>query len=316
MSTPTRLAVMAHYHPLGEVGPHVRRQVAMLAETVDDVVLVTTSQLTDSARAFLAGHGQLIERTNYGYDFFSYKTGLEARDLGKYDEVTVCNDTFVGGMVPLSTVYATMATRPVDVWGLSESLRIEPHLQSFFVTFRPWVVESQTFRQFWGEMTPVSDRKKVIKAYEIGMSANLVDAGFRYAAYFSETEHDRKLARRRVKWWARHRVVPAYVQDREAFFEEARNEPWNPSIGLADCALDGGRLPFVKLDTLRYDPYGLNAGKLLTLCERRFPDAFDGVRAFLAETAPLYPPRKEETLKATPALLNALRPLVEYHDAS
>ena len=59
-------------------------------------------------------------------------------------------------------------------------------------------------------------------------------------------------------------------------WRERANEPWNPARSLADRVLDDARLPYVKIDTLRYDPYNLDAERLLELCERRFPQRFDG----------------------------------------
>ena len=87
---------MAQFDPRGTLGPHVRRQVEALAGAVDELVVVSTSELTGEARQFLAGAARLIERENTGYDFLSYKAGLDASDLERYDEVTITNDSYVG----------------------------------------------------------------------------------------------------------------------------------------------------------------------------------------------------------------------------
>jgi rhamnosyltransferase len=302
---------MAHYDPRGGIGPHVRRQVEALAAAVDDVVVVTTADLSDESRAWFGARSRLIERRNFGYDFFSYRTGVEASPLGQYDEVILCNDTYVP-VADYRQVIATMADRPVDFWGLSRSDRVSPHVQSFFVAFRPWLVDSQAFRTFWGDMQPISDRWQVIKRYEVGMSTTLMDAGFAFASYFEADERDRHLGRRRVRWWAAHRT-PLRGRADLALLRRRAAEPWNPSIGLADRALDGGRMPYVKIDTLRYDPYALRSDKLLSLGERAFPDAFDGVRAFLSKTTTFYPPR-DEGMRPTPRALVPLRPTVEYRN--
>ena len=63
---------------------------------------------------------------------------------------------------------------------------------------------------------------------------------------------------------------------------------------LADRALDDARLPVVKLDTLRFDPYMLGSASLLDRCEQRYPAAFAGVREHLARTARAYAPRPGE----------------------
>lgn len=310
----SRLAVMAHYDPRGQVGPHVHHQAASLAEAVDKLVIVSTAQLTDRSRAALAQYGEVVERANYGYDFFSYKIGLENQALAPYDEVIICNDTYVGPLRPYSEIFAAMATRPVDFWGFSESRRIQPHLQSFFLAFRSWAVQSRAFQTFWARMSPISDRLRVIRRYEIGISKSLTDAGFTYAPYFVETPQDRKMAHRRVSWWTAHQRGED-ARARLDWWRQNRAQEWNPAVALADRALLDARLPYVKLDTLRYDPYGLNARHLLTLCEEGFPQAFEGVRSFIDTTSTYYRPREKEVLHPTPAVLKPFRPMVEYRRA-
>lgn len=311
-----RLAVMAHYEPQGRLAPHTRRQVEALGTVAEDVVVVTTADLRDETRTWLSARTRLVERSNSGYDFFSYKVGLDASDLSSYDEVVVCNDSYVGPLVPYADIFAAMATRPVDFWGLTLNRRLRPHVQSFFVTFRAWTVASAAFGTFWADLEPLSDRMQVINRYEIGMSAALHDAGLVSGSFFEENDADEALGRDRVWWWWAHRHgLPRTRADVEAFARQGR-AGWNPAAGMADRALEGGRLPYVKLDTLRYDPYALNAPLLLDLAETRFPEAFDGVRHYLQETAVHYPRRPAETLRPTPLALRPLRARVEYRDAA
>jgi hypothetical protein len=306
---------MAHYDHRGGVGPHVRRQVESVAAAVDRMLVVSTADLTDESRTWLAERAELVERPNYGYDFTSYQVGLHraglADDLTSYDEVVICNDTYVP-VTPYDAVFAAMADQPVDFWGLTRTDRVALHVQSFFVAFRPWVIGSATFRRFWTGLDPLSTRRQVIMQHEVGLSGGLHCAGFRSGSYFRETDSDRRLARRRVRWWAAHR--PGLTRTRAGLdtFRDRAREPWNPSAALADRALDGGRLPYVKLDTLRFDPYGLGADKLLTYCEEQLPDAFAGVREFIEDTAVFYPPRPTEKLRPTPPALVPLRRQVEY----
>ncbi len=306
---------MAHFDPDGSVGPHVQRQVAALAAAVDDLVVVTTADLTTEARELLSSHARVIERPNVGYDFLSYKVGLSAVDLSAYDEVTVCNDSYVGPLTDYGVIYDRMSSQHVDFWGLTETDRVSHHVQSFFVTFRPVVVASEEFRRFWSEMKPLSSRYKVIRRYEVGLSRRLYGAGFTSAPFFVESDADQRMARRRVRWWALRRTGIPTTRDSAALLRKRAREPWNPSLGLADRALAAGRLPYVKIDTLRYDPYDLGADRLLTLCEERFPHAFSGVRQFLESTAHHYPPRPNEQLKDLPRTLRPARRLVAYRPA-
>ena len=85
----------------------------------------------------------------------------------------------------------------------------------------------------------------------------------------------------------------------------------NPAVAFADRVLLDDRLPLVKFDTLRYDPYALSADHLLAQCEAARPETFDGVRDFLSRTRDRYPFRPGEI--NTPVTLAELeRNLIGY----
>ncbi len=294
------LVVMAHYDPHGQVAPHVLRQLDAWREVADRLMLVSAAGITDpDVIASVRSRAELVQRDNEGYDFYSYKLGLDSvADLASYDLVVICNDSYIGPLVPWSTVLDAMADRQVDAWGLTETMRRRRHVQSYFYAFRPWVVASRGFRRFWGDMQVVSDRTRVIRVYEIGLSRAILEAGFEIGSYYTEDEHDRRVARARQVWWALHRAPLRPKGKRMSSLPRFATEPWNPMSALADVALDGGRLPVVKIDTLRYDPYRLGSGVLLDACERAYPVEFAGVRAFLERTGAAYPGREGELVGA------------------
>jgi len=313
LRTMSILVVMAHYDALGQVAPHVLRHLDALGEVADRLIVVSTAGLTDETLIKdVESRAELVNRPNYGYDFFSYKTGLDmVDDLTSYDLVVLCNDSFVGPVRPYPRIVADMADRPADFWGITRTDRRTTHVQSFFVAFRPWVVRSAAFMGFWRTLSPVSDRAQVIAKYELGLSAALLGGGFHGEGYFQETAADRRLARARHVWWAANRISGLSRAKRKRAWRVLPFEPWNPMAALADRVLDDGRLPVVKIDTLRFDPYRLGADRLLAECERRYPDHFAGVREYLERTNALYPPRKGEDhgLSRPPA---GLRQLIGY----
>ncbi|MGO2113212.1 MAG: hypothetical protein ACTH31_16535, partial [Pseudoclavibacter sp.] len=70
---------------------------------------------------------------------------------------------------------------------------------------------------------------------------------------------------------------------------------FNPAAALADRFLIDDRLPLLKFDTLRFDPYELGARRLLAEAERRMPRLMSGVREFIDATRDRYPFRAGET---------------------
>ena len=59
--------------------------------------------------------------------------------------------------------------------------------------------------------------------HEVGLSGGLHCAGFRSGSYFQETDADKRLARRRVRWWAAHR--PGHHPQPRGSREAARARP-------------------------------------------------------------------------------------------
>ena len=306
-------ATMAHFDPRGKVAPHVRAHIDALRSVVDRLIVVSTADLLPADEAWLRERAELLRRDNFGYDFFSYRSGLLAvDDLAEYDRVIVCNDTFVGPLGGYQRILDDMQARPVDFWGLTWSDEITPHVQSYFLCFRPWVVRSEAFTQFWKRMTPLSDRFQVIRSYEVGLSHVLERAGFRGAAYFTETREDRVAARARMWWRA---ALVSHTQrggKRRETVTRLAAEPWNPCIELADRALPEGRLPMVKIDTLRYDPSSLQAQRLLARCETVYPEYFGDVAGYLRDTEPFYFARRPRARLTIPPTLTGLQPLVRY----
>jgi hypothetical protein len=304
---------MAHYDPHGLVAPHVRRHVLALKAVAERVTVVSTADLQTSDERWLRQHVDLVRRDNYGYDFLSYRAGLEAEtSLSDYDRVVVCNDSFVGPLVGYDQIFEAMDQRPVDFWGLTKSERVAPHVQSFFMCFRPWVVRSQAFRDFWGRMTPLSDRREVILRYEVGFTTLLTQAGFAFGSYFDEDPEDIAMARRRMRWWAALRSKGLLTPAQRQVWHRRAGEAWNPCIGLADRCLGGARLPLTKIDTLRFDPYGLDAQRLLAACVAAMPDEFAGVPQYLERTQDLYPVRPAEVLDEPAPEVRWARRLVRY----
>lgn len=296
-----RLAIIAHYDPRVAVAPHVMRTIEALVGNFDRVVVVTTSGVGDAAQPLAARGVEVRERANEGQDFGSWNAVLESLDYaGDFDELLLTNDTYIGFLRPLDAIIAEMSTRELDVWGITESLRFEQHIQSYFLYFTEPALRAPAFIEFWNSLEHAKDRMQAIMTQEVGISHALRAAGLRIGAYFSPTLPERRRANRRgirrlrLRHAAHPKVFPT-IADGDFTPRTARNaasaDLLNAAIVYADSALDDGRLPVVKIDTLRYDSSWLGTEQLLGACEQRFPDAFADVRRYLLETDPYYPTR-------------------------
>lgn len=288
----SRLAVVATYDTEGRLWPHLRRQIEAYAAAAE-VVLVSAGGLGEEDRAWAEARAQVVERGNSGYDFASYKAGLDAAgDLSRFDLVVLTNDSYIGPVVPPEQIFEEMAARGVDFWGLTRNGEMGDHVQSYFVGFSPTAVASDAFVEFWGDFEPLDDRGQVIRRYEVGLTRRLADAGLTYDTYFVPRASEHRLARARRSWMGVNITFdpdtdPHLLPNKTAEWDLMRtigNQPPNPCITMADSVLDGGRLPIVKIETLRDDPYALDAEALLWSCERAYPGVFAGVRDYLDQT--------------------------------
>lgn len=304
------LVVMAHYDVGRTLRRHTLRTIENYAAAADRVVIVSTSGVREQDLDLLPSNAELVERPNFGYDFFSYKWGLDlVGDYGAYDRIVISNDSFIGPVVPLRTIVDSGRANEFDLMGITWSENHGGHAQSFFVTVSGAAARSSAFQRFWRDMTPVSDRMSVILSYEVGMTTALTDAGFTAGGYFLPSDAEQELAIERFRHQYTVRLKPhggGDVHGVNPNWHEERFRRYNPAIGLADRLLLNARLPILKFDTLRFDPYGLGSARLLGGAESAFPRDLEGVREFLRETRPDYPFRPgEHNILSDPAELRS-----------
>jgi rhamnosyltransferase len=279
-------AVFAHFDPDGLVAPHVTRHLEALSTVCDRITVVSTAALTPEGRRTLREHGELLERPNEGYDFGSWQAGvLDSVHWARPPRLIIANDSTVGPLRPLARMLDEMSDTDADVWGAALSEEYGTHLQSFFLVCDPRVVGGPYFRAFWESIQPLDRRWFVIHRYELGLSRMLLAAGYRLRGYFTPSPDERVLCdARRAEAQA---ALDPPRRRRMGSVDEVRVGS-NPMLGLWDRALPEGRLPFVKLEFLRDDPYHLGAEQAVARCETAFPKHFDGVREYLARTREAY----------------------------
>ena len=87
------VAIVAHFDPLDRLAPAVIEMLSCLENTLDRVVLVSTSPVDTDALPQV-GKVELIVRPNIGYDFYSYRVGLD-RVWNDANKVLLINTSIV-----------------------------------------------------------------------------------------------------------------------------------------------------------------------------------------------------------------------------
>ena len=148
------------------------------------IMFISTSELGTSCIERLSRYCfMIIERENKCPDFGSWKLGLSLLDWGKgLNAVLLVNDSVFGPFHDLRPIITTMKEK-YDVWGMTDNLEIERHIQSYFIYFNRMAVTSDVFQGFWRNINMDASKNEVIHQYEVGLSKLFRKNNFRLGAY-------------------------------------------------------------------------------------------------------------------------------------
>lgn len=124
----------------------------------------------------------VIEKENKGTDFGAWCAALRWLNYGKnFQTLYLCNDSVFGPLSPLEEIHKKFYSENYDVLGITDSHQgIGYHIQSYFIGLKKSVLSSEVWESIWAQMSFHKDKQKVIEYYEIGLTEQLVNAGFKY----------------------------------------------------------------------------------------------------------------------------------------
>lgn len=236
-----KLCLFAHYDRNNIIDDYVIYYLEQLhAANFETIVVSTSEELSSSsierARPFCR---EIVVRENVGYDFGSWKVGLEhAGYLSAYECLLLANDSVYGPLSDLTEFLEAMQGGNLDACGATDSFQIRYHVQSYFLVFQPAVFLSECFARYWTELPYYRFKKTVIWNCELGLSQRLSRAGFRLGALIEYKTLKQS-----------HRT--AVDQAESKLF---MRRPVNPTLHLWKLLISDYGFPFVKAELLRDNP--------------------------------------------------------------
>jgi rhamnosyltransferase len=269
--------VVAHYDPQGRLDTHLYELVRALP---GPVVFVSTG-LSEAEAKRLGEHARVVTRPNVGYDFFSYRTGIEllGDSLPQQDGLVILNSSFVT-VDPrrLLDRYFAQFSADTHMLGITRSHQREPHIQSYWVGFGPPVLRSPAFLEWWNSVQPISDKTQVVRTYELGMTRFFHEHGFATDAAYQPSREQRLRATLRMIDCPRIKVdtgetlyaMLAKQIDPSGWLGinvDAVLPALNPTHMMWDFLLD--EFGIIKADLVKRNPLDLNLTTLPTVCTPR-----------------------------------------------
>lgn len=248
-----RCIVFAHYDRDQLVDDHVRFLLRQLRPFAEKVIFISVSASTPELETLADCCDIALTRENIGYDFMSWKTGLQhLEDPAQYDEILFVNDSIYGPLFDLGPLIQRSEHLDTDFWGLTRCYEIQPHIQSFFFAFRKSLLDNGLFSAFWDSVVPLEDKKDIIRRYEIGMTAFLEERGARCSSLFDQFTlgfSERLMA-------ARANGVRKGKSTFSSTLKYLRGRVSNPMHLYWRNVIEHG-VPFLKVELLRDNPRGL-----------------------------------------------------------
>jgi rhamnosyltransferase len=147
--------------------------VRIFSKICSQVVIVSTSELK---QGYIKNYTNvlIIKRPNLGYDFYSYRVGLNFLvDNYKFDKIFFVNSSFIllDSRKFRETLYKMIILlKNNNLIGLSKSSQISEHIQSYLLLISYEICKKRWFYDFINLITLQDSKLNTIIKYEIGLS--------------------------------------------------------------------------------------------------------------------------------------------------
>jgi rhamnosyltransferase len=211
-----------HYNEYGLLLDYVVYLLEHIKNIYERIVFISNSPIPEDRRHLIDGlcHS-IIVRENRGLYYGAWKDALlneTWETLGKYDTVTLMNDTCFGPLFDLQSIYDKMEKQNAGFWGLTNhkyimelgriiKLVAPKYIQDYFMCFTKKVVCSSLFQNFWNNLVfSKKNKPSTYKNHENRLTLMLSKAGFKFSVFFDakygETNHiENFLPRRDITLW-------------------------------------------------------------------------------------------------------------------
>lgn len=243
--------IVAHYDEFGRISSDLSDFINFLQGSNFQIILVSTC-LNEAEFKKISQNIKIIVRDNYGYDFYSYRVGIDfIKNSWDYiDNIILMNSSFkIFNDHKLYNFFAKVIAKEnqkYDVLSLTTSMEIRYHCQSFLLRFNRKVLNSLSFQNWWSSMQPISDRQQVIYQYELGLTDFLLQQNFTSSSLF-------------------HIGLLRKVKSMLRYFRLTKT--WSSWSGINPCHFLWDELyhdyGIVKYELINKNPHNININKIL-----------------------------------------------------
>jgi len=172
--------IFAHYHSRGLIREDIINFLNKSKKIFTKIIFVST-KITSKELKKLPKNIKIIRRKNIGYDFYSYKVGLNCFiriAKGNFDNKNLFfTNSSILFIHPDKTIkkITKIRLKNDEFWGISRALIYNDHIQSYFFFFSAKILKYKNILKWWKTIKPLNNRHKIIIRYELGLSKVMLD---------------------------------------------------------------------------------------------------------------------------------------------
>ena len=187
---PTKVAILSTYIPNARANTAAVALINDLHELGYVTIIVDTSpkpSLHDSV-GDMSNALMYIYRKNIGWDFSSWITAMvhpaTQALLDTAEELLWLNDSCFGPLTDMGAPLNEAQANNIDLWGLTSSIQIEPHLQSYFLRFSKRALDAGLIDNFIADYNFPIVKSDIIQEGEVRLTSYARDLGLTVGAAF------------------------------------------------------------------------------------------------------------------------------------
>ncbi|WP_338415566.1 rhamnan synthesis F family protein [uncultured Sphaerotilus sp.] len=195
--TSREVCLFVSYAAQPVVKHHVQRHIRAFHDAGFDVLFVLNTPhaaheftFDDDLRGLCRG---VFVRENKGFDFGAWAHLAQTVNLGDaMERVVLVNDSILGPLdvAAFGTLVEAIRRSPADVLGLTRSLAVRPHLQSFFLVFQHEALRRGLFDNAMQAIRNFQTKEAVIDVYETHLTQYMESRGLRCESVFPMLSED------------------------------------------------------------------------------------------------------------------------------
>ena len=149
------LCIFCFYNRNGIVSEYVYVLLEHLKSVSARLIFVANGVLNDTGKSRVSDYtNEIIVRENVGRDYGAYRDIIVGyignEQLRQYENVILCNDTFLGFFRPFKDIFLEMQNKDGDLWGIDRVHRgILDHIQSYLLVFRKKIISDNSLWNYF-----------------------------------------------------------------------------------------------------------------------------------------------------------------------